>query len=200
MASGSADKKIKLWDVIEGKCKSTFEHHPDKVQSLKWNPIEEKILASGGLEGNVFIKSADSSSSLISATVPSPVECLAWNPFESLQLSVSTEDGFLYTYDARNMNKALFEVKCHNEACTFSYSPGLQNMVATASKDKMVKIWDAATMNLIAERNAGVDELYCIEFYKDSPYVLATGGMAGELAIWDTEENEGVRNRWGGSI
>ena len=52
-------------------------------------------------------------------------------------------------------------------------------------------------MSVLAERNAGVDQLYCIEFYKDAPFVLATGGMGGELAIWDTEENENVRNKWG---
>ena len=197
MATGSADKTVKLWDVIEGKCKSTFDYHQDKVQSVRWNPTEETILASAGLQGNVHIKSAQSASSVLTTTVPSPVECLSWNPFDPNQLAVSTEDGFFYTFDARSLNRPVIEAKTHEEACCFAFSPGKEGMMATASKDKMVKIWDITNMNLIAERNAGVDELYCIEFYKDEPFVLATGGMAGELAIWDTEENDAVKNRWG---
>ena len=163
---------------------------------MRWNPLEEKILASGGIGGHIHIKSADNPSSSLHVSVPSSIENLSWNPFESNQLSVSTEDGYLYTFDARNLVSPLIEMQAHKSSCTFSYSPGLNGMLATASKDKTVKIWDSTTMNLIAERNAGVDELYCIEFYKDLPFVLATGGMAGELAIWDTEENESVRNRW----
>lgn len=196
MASGSADKKIKLWDLIESKCKTTFEDHQDKVQSVRWNPTEEKILASGGIEGYIHIKSADNLNSSLSVSVPSSIESLNWNPFQSNELSVSTEDGYLYTFDPRNLSKPLFEIKTHNKPCCFAYSPGLAGMIATASRDKTVKIWDCRTMELIAERNAGVDELYCIEFYKDCPFVLATGGMAGELAIWDTEENESIRNKW----
>ncbi|OMJ73100.1 hypothetical protein SteCoe_28303 [Stentor coeruleus] len=196
LASGSADKKVKIWDVIENKCKSTFDYHQDKVQGVKWHPNEEKILASAGIEGHIFIKSADNPTANMQTSVPSSIENVAWNPFLTNQLSVSTEDGYFYTYDVRSINKPVYEAKLHSETCGFSYSPGLDGLLATAGKDKMVKIWDARNMELVAERNVNVDELFCIEFYKDCPFILATGGLGGEIAIWDTEENSAVSSRW----
>lgn len=35
-------------------------------------------------------------------------------------------------------------------------------------------------------------ELFSLSFYKDIPWVLAAGGSKGELAVWDTEEQEKV--------
>lgn len=153
-------------------------------------------MASAGIEGHIYIKSADNPTANMQTSVPSSIENLAWNPFATNQLSVSTEDGYLYTYDARSINKPMYEAKLHSEACGFSYSPGLDGLLATAGKDKMVKIWDARNMELVAERDTNVDELFCVEFYKDCPFVLATGGLGGEIAIWDTEENSAISSRW----
>lgn len=56
----------------------------------------------------------------------------------------------------------------------------------------MVKLWHAEGNKAVAERDMKVDSLFCLEFYKDSPFTLATGGTGGVLAIWDTEENQQV--------
>lgn len=34
--------------------------------------------------------------------------------------------------------------------------------------------------------------MFSLSFYKDIPWVLAAGGSKGELAVWDTEENEAI--------
>ena len=39
-------------------------------------------------------------------------------------------------------------------------------------------------------------ELHSIQFYEDEPWVLAVGGSKGEVAIWDTEESELIRNHF----
>ena len=33
-------------------------------------------------------------------------------------------------------------------------------------------------------------DLFSVQMYKDIPWVLATGGSKGELAIWDVEEDK----------
>jgi len=39
-------------------------------------------------------------------------------------------------------------------------------------------------------------ELFTVNYYQDIPWVLAAGGSKGELAIWDTEENENIANHF----
>ena len=38
----------------------------------------------------------------------------------------------------------------------------------------------------------GMGELFSLSFYHDIPWVLAAGGSKGEIAVWDTEENEAI--------
>jgi periodic tryptophan protein 1 len=42
LASGSADKSVKLWDLNTQACLNTYTHHTDKVQALCWHPTEAK--------------------------------------------------------------------------------------------------------------------------------------------------------------
>jgi len=43
-----------------------------------------------------------------------------------------------------------------------------------------------------------VGGLFTCKFYDDSPWILATGGVKGELGIWDLEESELVVKRFQG--
>lgn len=39
-------------------------------------------------------------------------------------------------------------------------------------------------------------ELFTLQFYKDIPWVLATGGAKGEMAVWDLEECEQIKTHF----
>jgi len=41
--------------------------------------------------------------------------------------------------------------------------------MSTASTDRTVKVWNAQGLKEIAKRDMKVEELFCVEFYKDSP-------------------------------
>lgn len=71
-------------------------------------------------------------------------------------------------------------------------------MMATCSVDEYVKVWDIGHNNgtepkLISyKKMSAMGELFSLSFYKDIPWVLAAGGSKGEVAVWDTEENESI--------
>ena len=79
-------------------------------------------------------------------------------------------------------------------------------MLATVGTDKVCKIWDITanasadsstfTPSCISEKEMKQGELFSVQMYADIPWVLATGGQKGELAIWDTEEDSKVRKHF----
>lgn len=68
--------------------------------------------------------------------------------------------------------------------------------MATCSVDEYVKLWDIQSSGeppkLVSYRKMNMGELFSLSFYKDIPWVLAAGGSKGEIAVWDTEENETI--------
>jgi len=41
LLSGSADKTCRVWDLDDLRCVATYQHHTDKVQAVRWNPLNE---------------------------------------------------------------------------------------------------------------------------------------------------------------
>jgi len=74
-------------------------------------------------------------------------------------------------------------------------------MMATSGADGSVRIWDIAAEGgakpkQIGSRNMKQGDLYSMEFCQDIPWVLATGGSMGEIAVWDVSENIDIENHF----
>ena len=118
-----------------------------------------------------------------------------WHPKYENNFVVSSESGIVFGYDIRQTKGPLFTVHAHEKACSsVAFSTHIPNIMATASTDETVKIWDISHNNgtdpkLIHSKEMKTGELFTLQFYKDIPWVLAAGGSKGELAIWDISEN-----------
>lgn len=148
------------------------------------------------MDGLLYVTDVEAPGASQSASAPSAVETIAWNPFNPLELCSSTEDGFIMNYDARNLSCPVNSLKAHGGACRVAFSPGVQNLVATCGADKLVKVWDLQGLTQVAERDMHVGGLFALEFYKDSPFIVGCGGTEGILGIWDTEENSVVAEKF----
>ena len=51
LVSGSADCTVKIWDLDEEVCKANLGSlHKDKVQTVRWNNLNESVLLTGGYD------------------------------------------------------------------------------------------------------------------------------------------------------
>lgn len=71
-------------------------------------------------------------------------------------------------------------------------------MLVSVGTDKVCKVWDISANAsssgtsepvCISEKNMKQGDLFSVQMYADIPWVLATGGQSGQVAIWDTEED-----------
>ncbi|KAI5670108.1 hypothetical protein M9H77_10472 [Catharanthus roseus] len=208
LASASADKLVKIWDVATEKCSVTMEHHTDKVQAVAWNHFVPQVLLSGSFDRYVVMRDGRiPSHSGLKWSVAADVESLAWDPHTEYSFVVSLENGMVTGFDIRasscnqsSEGQPSFTLHAHDKAvCTLSYNRSVPNLLATGSMDKMVKLWDLSNNqpSCIASKNPKAGAVFSVSFSNDSPYLLAMGGSKGKLELWDTISDAAVSARYG---
>ncbi|QCE01956.1 uncharacterized WD repeat-containing protein C17D11.16-like [Vigna unguiculata] len=208
LASASADKQVKIWDVVTGKCDITMEHHTDKVQAVAWNHHAPQVLLSGSFDHTVVLKDGRMPThSGYKWSVTADVESLAWDPHTEHSFVVSLEDGIVKGFDIRTAKSdsssdlsSTFTLHAHDKpVSSVSYNPSAPNLLATGSMDKTVKLWDLSNNqpSCVASKSPKAGAIFKISFSEDNPFLLAIGGSKGKLQLWDTLSDSGVARRYG---
>jgi WD40 repeat protein len=70
-----------------------------------------------------------------------------------------------------------------------AYAPGSESLLASAGDDRIVRLWEPATGREIGQLDGCRDGLLSLVFAADGRR-LATGGRAGEIAVWDVETRQ----------
>ncbi|KAK3330342.1 WD40-repeat-containing domain protein [Apodospora peruviana] len=205
LASASADKTIKLWDLHTAKCAKSYSYHTDKVCSLAWHAVESTVLLSGSYDRTAAM--ADMRAPTAQPTrvgVESDVENVRWDPHDPNYFFVSTENGIIHYFDARNAttnpsaSKSVWKLQAHDESVSsFDLNPVIPGFMATGSTDKTVKLWNITPQgpSLVVSRDFDVGKVFTTSFGPDPQvaFRLAVAGSKGTMSVWDTSTNAGVR-------
>ena len=122
--------------------------------------------------------------------------------FFCILLKVSTDQGMVQMFDARQDKKSLWTLNAHSEGVNgMSLSTQCPDCLITASSDKTVKVWDISESNptFVLERDPKLGTLHCLDGCPDAPFVVVAGGDKPDnnLKVFDIRENAAVRSRFG---
>ena len=211
LASASADKTIKLWDLNTTTCAKSYSHHTDKVCSIEWSPKDTTVLLSGSYDRTVVaadLRAPDAA--VLRWGVESDVESVRWNPHDPKYFFITTESGMLHYHDLRQASspaesKPVWKLQAHDESISsFDVNVTVPGYIATGSSDKEVKLWNvqATGPSLVVSRNLGVGKVFSSNFGPDPEvaFRLAVAGSKGSVQIWDTSTNSAIRRTFASRI
>ena len=205
LASASADKTVKLWDLNITTCAQSYTMHQGKVCALDWHPTEATVLLSGSYDRAVIATDMRAPEAQAPRwTVEADVERVRWNPHDPRYFYVTTEAGTVQYFDSRNPpshggpSKPTWTLHAHDGAVSaFDINSNVPDFLATGSNDRRVKLWDVSNTNpnMIVSRNLDVGRIFSAQFAPDTEvgFNLSVAGSRGALQVWDTSTNAAVR-------
>ena len=212
MASSSADKTIKLWDLTTTRCAKSYTYHTDKVCSIAWHPQKDTVLLSGSYDRTAAVADMRSPDTTPPRWgVESDVESVLWDPHDSNIFYVTTESGFVYCNDVRNnpkspeSSKPLWSLQAHDAAVSsFDVNPYIPGYLVSGSTAKEIKLWNVQPTGpcLVTSRNLDIGKVFATKFAPDAEvaFRLAAAGSKGALQIWDTSTNPAVRGAFANRV
>ncbi|OQO00444.1 hypothetical protein B0A48_13793 [Cryoendolithus antarcticus] len=205
LASASADKTVKLWDLTTCTAAQSYSHHTDKVCTLAWHPTQPAVLLSGSYDRTIVAADMRAPDAKVPRWgVESDVENVKWDSHNDSLFYVSTENGILHCFDVRQLpptpeqSKASWRLQAHEKSLSsFSINPAIPGMIATGSTDRSCKIWNILSSgpSLVVSRDLGVGKVFSTNFAPDDAvaFRLAVAGSKGSVQVWDTSTNRAVR-------
>jgi sugar lactone lactonase YvrE len=195
LASGSADRSIRLWEIQTGKLLHTFagrslwasDGHSDRISALVFS-ADGMTLMSSSADGS--IKLWDLSQQKLSATVMGQgwvVGAIALSPDDQLLVSGSA-DGTITLWDWLNRTPIERWKKHRDQVSALAISPNSQRLVS-GSYDKTLRLWDLQTGQALNTIRGHADRISAIALSPDWS-LLISGSWDRNLNLWDVADGE----------
>eukprot|EP00521_Asterionellopsis_glacialis_P014045 CAMPEP_0195293118 /NCGR_PEP_ID=MMETSP0707-20130614/11706_1 /TAXON_ID=33640 /ORGANISM="Asterionellopsis glacialis, Strain CCMP134" /LENGTH=866 /DNA_ID=CAMNT_0040353755 /DNA_START=24 /DNA_END=2624 /DNA_ORIENTATION=+ len=203
LLSGSYDKTTIVWDVSgsTGFVEQQFNDHVAPALDVDWK--DETTFASCSTDKTVHICRVGHPRPLKTYTGHTDeVNAVKWDPSGRLLASCS-DDCTAKVWDVSSeRNEPLHDFKSHQqEIYTVKWSPtgpGSNNpnkplMLATASFDGSVRLWNVQNGTCIRVFSRHRDSVYSVAFSPSGEF-LASGSLAGQLYIWNVREGTHIKS------
>ena len=199
IATGSFDKKVKLWD-LDGREFKTLSTENDVITNISFNH-NSCTLATASDDGTVKLWDVNNNKSItLQKPTQPPVRSVTFSPNDEI-IATASDDATVKLWKKNGKPLATLNdkntLKGHKEAVnSVSFSPD-GNTIATGSNDKTVKIWTKQkqtwTVRNTLNKNGHKDLVTKVSFnHKGDLLASASNDNTGILWNWKTGTQEKI--------
>jgi len=199
LASSGDDQRIKLWDVASGVEIAAIEAHDQPVSSLAFSPKTGE-LASAGLDGALRVWEIARDQPRPGAAALNFLRELRPPGSSSLRCAAYSSDGELLAASGDSAEILIFEQAAGSQSSlaipdahrgpitAMAFTPTTPPLLATASRDATLKVWEPLAGLRLDTKNVG-GPLLTLAYSPDvdpAPKLLAAAGERRVVNAWDT--------------
>lgn len=190
LASSSSEATTTIHDLSSGISMRHWKGHTGNVQGTAWHPEEAAVLATGADDARLIVRDCRAADSVIAHDASGQIEAISW--LGSAKIIAGCDDGTIHCVDPRRMDSKVWRLDAHSKSCHGIAISG--DVVASASDDKSIKLWSTSQdrPKPLCAKSMGAGKLFDVCFDEYSPYLLASAGSKGILALWDAEDDVSV--------
>ncbi|MEG4913976.1 WD40 domain-containing protein [Microcoleus sp. B7-D4] len=182
LASASADKTIKLWNLQTHKLLATITGHTNSVYAVSFSP-NGKLLATGSDDNTVKLWDTTTGKQIITITGhTNSVNAVSFSPDGKL-LVTGSADNTVKLWDTTT-GKQIITITGHtNSVNAVSFSPDGKTL-ASASYDNTIKLWNLQTQTLLITLAGHSNWVNSVAFSPDGK-TLASGSSDNTIKLWN---------------
>ncbi|XP_065169931.1 notchless protein homolog 1 [Atheta coriaria] len=185
--SASQDRSIKVWRAADGALCRTLEGHAHWVNTLALNT--DYINRIGPFDP------VKDTNKVISAENKDKLQEFALKRYEGVvatageRLVSGSDDFTLFLWDPHKEKKPLARLTGHQQLVNdVKFSPD-GRILASASFDKSIKLWEAKTGKFLGTLRGHVQAVYMVSFSADSR-LLVSGSSDSTLKLWNIKSRQ----------
>ncbi|KAM4700916.1 periodic tryptophan protein 2 homolog [Discoglossus pictus] len=187
LVTGGDDGKVKVWDTTSGFCFVTFTDHTSSVTAVMFTSSGQVIL-SASLDGTVRAFSLHRYRNFRTFTSPRPAQfsCLGVDRSGDIVCAGAQDSFEVYVWSVQTGR--LLDVLAGHEGpiSSVAFNPW-RSVLATASWDKTVRLWDMADSWRTTETLSLNSDALVVTFRPDGKE-LAVASLDGQITFWDPEK------------
>ena len=183
LASVSADRTVRLWNMQHGRLDIEPIGHRDYVFCTAWSP-DSRYLATGSNDETIRIIDADLGKPIHELTGHhGPIYCLAWSP-DGRYLASGSFDQTICIWDSLdNWNKRIMRGHSDWVMC-LDWSPDGRT-IASGARDENIMFWDVRSATSFRKLTGHDDIVNTVSWSPDGDYLVSASDDQ-TIRLWDS--------------